>query len=379
MRKGVVCLIDSSNNTMPAQMAWFLAGEGDTSFTVRNVPLDCSPFRVGRMRESSLYLPYPSVSKIHAELFLKGADWFVRDMGSTNGTFLNGRRIDSDEPLQPRDMLHFANQEFRVGRMKQSNPAETRQEDSTKLIQAACQFDKLFDVGMAIPFYQPIVSLTGAGLIGYEVLGRSLLEGLKNPAEMFKIAAHLKQSGELSRLFRSLGVSTGQSFPGSPNLFLNTHPFELDDPQLLDSMRKLRAEAPTQPLTLEVHESAASSPAQMKALRAALNELDIRLAYDDFGAGQDRLLDLAEVPPDYLKFDARLIRDIHLAAPSRRQMVGVLVRLARELNIAALAEGVESREESEVCQALGFEYAQGFFYGRPAPLETHLRDSTPLG
>ena len=92
----------------------------------------------------------------------------------------------------------------------------------------------------------------------------------------------------------------------------------------------------------------------MKTLRAALNELDVRMAYDDFGAGQDRLLDLAEVPPDYLKFDARLIRDIHLAPPSRRQMVGVLVKMVRDLNIAPLAEGVESAEESETCQTLGF-------------------------
>jgi EAL domain-containing protein (putative c-di-GMP-specific phosphodiesterase class I) len=153
---------------------------------------------------------------------------------------------------------------------------------------------------------------------------------------------------------------------------LNTHPRELADPKLLVSLRNLREQSPGQPLTLEVHESAVTGPEMMKDLRAALKELDVKLAYDDFGAGQDRLLDLAEVPPDYLKFDARLIRDIHLASPSRQQMVSVLVKLVRDLQIAPLAEGVETREESDACQALGFEYAQGYFYGRPAPATEHL-------
>ena len=305
---------------------------------------------------------------------LQDDGWRVRDLGSTNGTSLNGRRIERDEPLCAGDVLHFANLEYRVGCLRQSNNLATRCEEPSPLIFAACQFDKLFDAGVAVPYFQPIVSLTGEGLIGYEVLGRSILDGLRSPAEMFGMAARLKQSGELSRHFRTLGVTTGLTLPGSPNLFLNTHPFELDDPQLLVSMRELRAAAPAQPITLEIHESAITSTGMMKTLRAALNELDVRMAYDDFGAGQDRLLDLAEVPPDYLKFDARLIRDIHLAPPSRRQMVGVLVKMVRDLNIAPLAEGVESAEESETCQTLGFEYAQGFYYGRPAPVTDHLTE-----
>jgi EAL domain-containing protein (putative c-di-GMP-specific phosphodiesterase class I) len=365
----------AAGNVLPAPprpSVWFLAGEGDGS-TVRHISLNTSPFSVGRLKASALYLGAASVSKCHAELYREGDDWYVRDLGSTNGTFVNDRRIAEPERLTVGDVLHFAHQEFRVGRAWKSNPSDSN--GPGPLAEDACQFDKLFDEGIAVPYFQPIVSLTGSGLLGYEVLGRSLLDGLRNPAEMFKIAARLKQTGELSRHFRSLGVATGQMLPGTPNLFLNTHPYEIDDPQLLVSMHKLRAESPGQPLTLEVHESAVTSPELMKKLRASLKELDIRLAYDDFGSGQDRLLDLAEVPPDYLKFDACLIRDIHLAPASRRQMVSALVNLVRDLKIVPLAEGIETFEESEVCRALGFEYAQGFFYGRPAPADSHLLTS----
>ena len=106
----------------------------------------------------------------------------------------------------------------------------------------------------------------------------------------------------------------------------------------------------------------------MRKLREALDGLSIQLAYDDFGAGQARLVDLIEVPPDYLKFDICLVRDIHKAGEPRRQMLETLVRMAHDLGVAVLAEGVECQAEGDVCSQLGFDFAQGYHYGKPAPI-----------
>ena len=106
----------------------------------------------------------------------------------------------------------------------------------------------------------------------------------------------------------------------------------------------------------------------MQTLQESLQELDIRFAYDDFGAGQARLAELVVARPDYLKFDISLIRDIDNADESRRRMMDSLVRMVRDLGINALAEGIETAAEAEACIDLGFEYAQGYYYGRPAPL-----------
>ena len=92
------------------------------------------------------------------------------------------------------------------------------------------------------------------------------------------------------------------------------------------------------------------------------------MAYDDFGAGQARLIDLIEVPPDYLKFDICLVRDIHNGSEQRRGMLETLVRMAHDLGVAVLAEGIECEAEGQVCHRLGFDYAQGYHYGRPAAL-----------
>ena len=97
----------------------------------------------------------------------------------------------------------------------------------------------------------------------------------------------------------------------------------------------------------------------------------MRLAFDDFGAGQARLCELAEVRPDYLKFDREMIRDIHIS-PQRQQMLAHLVQLVIELGVTPLAEGIETAEEGETCRQMGFRLAQGFYYGRPAPVPTYL-------
>ena len=79
-----------------------------------------------------------------------------------------------------------------------------------------------------------------------------------------------------------------------------------------------------------------------------------------------------EVPPDFLKFDIGLVRNIQNATAERQKMLGSLVQMVKELGIAALAEGIELPEEHEVCSEIGFEYAQGYLYGRPALPKTFV-------
>ena len=129
----------------------------------------------------------------------------------------------------------------------------------------------------------------------------------------------------------------------------------------------MRENWPDQALTLEIHESAVTKGAGLAELQSLLKRLDIKLAYDDFGVGQSRLNDLAEVAPDYVKFDMSLIRDIDSATPQRQQVVATLVQMVHNLGITSLAEGVETAGEDETCRQMGFDLGQGYLYGRPAP------------
>src|SRR4029079_10313598 len=126
------------------------------------------------------------------------------------------------------------------------------------------------------------------------------------------------------RMLRLTELSTS-SVTLLPHLFLNTHPAELTDfKPLLLSLRDIRNLRPQQSLTLEVHEAAAVDSNTMKMLRLALDDLGMKLAFDDFGAGQARLTELVEARPDYVKFDRKLVCEIDKGGTIRQQMVGSL-------------------------------------------------------
>ena len=135
----------------------------------------------------------------------------------------------------------------------------------------------------------------------------------------------------------------------------------------MTSLEQVRLEAPDLSITLEIHEAAVTDLRQMRELRHQLTDLGMKLTYDDFGAGQARLLELVEVPPDYLKFDAALIANIHEAPIAKQRLVESLAKMVQEIGVACLAEGVENKEEQEICGQMGFALAQGYLFGKPAP------------
>jgi EAL domain-containing protein (putative c-di-GMP-specific phosphodiesterase class I) len=144
---------------------------------------------------------------------------------------------------------------------------------------------------------------------------------------------------------------------------------ELELPGLVESMEELRAFAPNVDLVLEIHETALAQADYIIWLRSRLMRINIGLAYDDFGAGQARLFELAEAPPHYLKFDRRFITGIDEAPDSRQRLLASLVAAARELLVRTIAEGVETAQEADACTRAGFTHAQGYYFGRPGPVE----------
>jgi EAL domain-containing protein (putative c-di-GMP-specific phosphodiesterase class I) len=350
------------------ETAWCLvAGAGQTG-APRHVRVHTTPFTVGRRPEMNLTLSCSSVSGRHAELIFDGEALWVRDLKSTNGTFVNGSAIESATELKPGDYVQFAKVVFRVGQETIMSNSHTQLGASADEALALIQFDKLISQRNVTPFFQPIVSVTDGARVGFEVLARSRLFGLQTPAAMFSAAQVLELEGELSRMCRTEGLVAAGQLHSPRILFLNTHPCELADlAKLGSSLTELRTMYPAQPIALEVHEAAITDDKAMRELSAVLAGLEMLLAYDDFGAGQARFVELVEVPPHYLKFDMKLIQGIHAASAARQQMLATLVHMARDLGIRALAEGVECQAESDTCHQMGFELGQGFHFGRPAP------------
>jgi EAL domain-containing protein (putative c-di-GMP-specific phosphodiesterase class I) len=275
------------------------------------------------------------------------------------------------------DLIQFADMPFRLGLQSGRSDSRTIQEDVCDSALGLVQFDNLVKDRAIVPYFQPVIDLHSNGTIAYEILARSRLIGLETPAAMFRTAAQLNMEHELSRLMRIEGVRTSAMFPAPPHVFVNTHPVELADEGFLEAMGALRRLAPSQQITVEIHEAAVTNVSTMKEIQVCLDSLEMRLAFDDFGAGQGRLFELAEIRPTYLKFDRQMIHDIHQASHDRQQMLESLVRLVTELGVIPLAEGVECAEEGNVYAQMGFVLAQGYHFGRPAPVAAYtLPEST---
>ena len=68
---------------------------------------------IGRVEDNSFQLAEPSVSSHHCEILLRGNDVFVKDLNSTNGTFINGQRA-AESPLKPGQVLRLGVVEMRL-------------------------------------------------------------------------------------------------------------------------------------------------------------------------------------------------------------------------------------------------------------------------
>lgn len=364
----------SSKTESPAAVAssqWSLVGAINPGAAPAQITVHSAKFQIGRRSDLHLCIPRGSVSKVHAELVNADSMLFVRDLHSTNGTYVNGLRIESDTPLGNGDILQFADAEFRVVCTEQAQVDCTIASSPSEWQWAVSSINNLISERQLIPFYQPIVDIQTGATLGYEVLVRSAIERLRSPYDMFQAAALLGVETRLSVLSREMGLLDAEKLSSPSMLFLNTHPAEHDGKGLIASLENLLSIRSDLPLVLELHEAAITDLGQMRELRSELSRLGIGLAFDDFGAGQSRLVELAEIAPDYLKFDIGLIRDIQ-HSPPRQQLISSILGISHDLGIKCLAEGIEQTEEAAVCRDLGFSLAQGYFYARPDRLEKFL-------
>jgi EAL domain-containing protein (putative c-di-GMP-specific phosphodiesterase class I) len=333
--------------------------------------LDHFPFCIGRSASAHYCINSRHVSNNHAEIHNRGEELIIRDPGSTNGTFVNGQRI-KEAVLSHGDIVHIAHKEFRFVQDSTFTPVQdvvvTDQRSGplpASVIQNSALIKELLAKQNVLTLFQPIVDPRTNEIIGFEALGRGTHDKLSaSPVELFTIAAACNLAADLSRLFRRKALQAAACLPSAARIFLNLHPSELINHTLARTLDTLTEGQGQRQIVLELHEEAVSSPVEMVKLREQLGRLGIELAYDDFGVGQSRLTELAEAPPDYIKLDKSLIRDLHLA-PARQELVGALARVSTDLGIRVIAEGIEMPDEANICLRLGCHFVQGYFFGRP--------------
>lgn len=335
------------------------------------------PFRLGRSPAADCVLYSRHVSSEHTEIYVADNQFRLRDLGSTNGTFLNGQLV-LEAPLTHGDIIHVAKTELRFGHepvvaAERGDDCLTERTACTathSVIRTREHLREMLKLKRARAVFQPIVFLSSRRMMGYEVLARGDHPCLNSsPAELLRLAAECNLAVELSEMFRSVAVHDATRLPRRAFVFVNLHPSEMTSASLIPSLISLKTGFPDdRQLVLEVHEAAVTDPKAMIRLREQLDELGIGLAYDDFGAGQSRLKEFADVPPDFIKLDMSLIRGIDHSV-ARQDLVRALVHFGNELGVGTIAEGIETEEEAAWCRMIGCQFGQGYLFGRPQPVD----------
>ncbi len=358
---------------------WYLEGYLGNANSLSRVHINHFPFQVGRQSGLGFTVPSDSVSRFHAEINRAESGLTVVDYGSTNGTFVNRDPLIREmiTPLNHGDIVHFGDFEVRlivektVVHSAVDNSAMTVvgiEGLSDQLPTGYHEMQELIRDEAVVPFFQPIVAAADDSIHAYEILGRGRHEKLsESPGPLFMIAESFDLAVNLSELFREKGVSKAAEIGPGRKFFLNIHPDEhYDNDRLLRQMASLREAHPEVDLVLESHEESAPDLDGIKEMIKVLESIDVEFAYDDFGAGQARLLELVEAPANYLKFDIAMVRGIDQAPAAKREMVASLIEQAKNVGTLTLAEGLDREEEVVACKELGFDYIQGFYFGKPA-------------
>jgi EAL domain-containing protein (putative c-di-GMP-specific phosphodiesterase class I) len=211
--------------------------------------------------------------------------------------------------------------------------------------------------------FQPQIDPASGQILGAEALAR--WDGADSADELFARATAARLAERLSRLVQSKALHMAAAWDGplrGLNLSINLLAADLARPGYAQWLLDEVAAAGIDPrrLTVEITESALIEDSAAVAERlATLREAGIRIAVDDFGTGYASLAWLTSLPLDALKIDRGLIADI-VGGSRDRIVVKAMIRLARELDLKVVVEGVESTAQLTLLAEWGCDLYQGF-------------------
>lgn len=239
-----------------------------------------------------------------------------------------------------------------------------------EMMRSYISLQKIISQGSIVTFFQPIVSLQDMDILGYEALTRGPEDsGFDDPEVLFSYAENTNLILELERLCRRNALKSAQALHLDRKLFLNSSARAvLDSDFTPDHIAEFVAELglDKRNVVLEITERIAIQEWDTfkKVLRQFRNH-GFKIAVDDIGAGYSSLQAIAELEPDFLKFDVSLVRNINESL-IKRGLLETLVALSHKIRAQLIAEGVETKLEFQTLRSLGVTLGQGYYFASPA-------------
>ncbi len=217
-------------------------------------------------------------------------------------------------------------------------------------------------------FYQPVRDLGAERVRYYESLVRIVSDNeLLPPSEIFPLVEARRLESELDRaILRRILTDLGNGKPPlKTGISINISGPTIVLPEICEWLRPFRDYMQDYYFVVEITETALIT--QLGAAQdnlSTLQHMGFSIALDDFGSGYSSLRYLASMPVDIVKFDISLVHS--LRELPQRHIVLSLAKMIEKVGYALVAEGIEDREMLELVRKSGFQYAQGYYLGRPS-------------
>ena len=311
------------------------------------------------------------LASLRAPIHLAGREVFAST--SIGIAYVDKRYENSSEVFRDADTAMYRAK--RGGGMRYELFHETMHENALAALRLQMDLRGAIDRKEFVLYYQPLVDLRNGRAYGLEALVRweHPERGLVLPGDFIPIAEETGLivaigSWVLHEAFRQVRL-WHDAAPGRKALTLsvNVSSRQLFDPRFFLELEQALADSGLDPRTLilEITETIFLEHAQdFGALLERIRALGIRFALDDFGTGYSSLSYLERFRFDILKIDQSFVARL-LSTPATREIVRLIVGLARALDIAVVAEGVELPEQWAALREYGCSRAQGFYFSPP--------------
>jgi len=223
-------------------------------------------------------------------------------------------------------------------------------------------------------FYQPQLNLADGRLIGAEALirWRHPVRGLVSPAAFMPVVNTSPISERIAEWVLQTACAKAAAWERagrSIRVGVNLSPSQFRSGELANSVASALARTGLSPTNLELEftEDILLHDEQV-ALKTFLKiqELGVRIVFDDFGTGYASLSYLKKFPLDGLKIDQSFVFGL-LVNPDDAAIVSSTIGLSKQLGLSVIAEGIEDRATADLLDRMGCAEGQGYFFGRPVP------------
>ena len=285
------------------------------------------------------------------------------DLSGRFRSFVGAGRIRFDSKYRLERLIYRGIQEARDQVTRKTVKAEIR---GGELLQDAIARRDIF------PVFQPVFDLASGEMIGMEALSRGPRGSEFESGEtLFSLAERTELLVPLERVCRQRSLEAAAYANPKQQIFLNLSPAAASDPEFLGPLFQEQVQSlgiEPDRIVLEITERTyAVYEGLFREVLSKFRQQNFRIAVDDVGTGYSNLSSLAEIEPDYLKFDNVFVRGIDRRRV-KQDLLEALMSFARKMKTKVIAEGIESKEELKVLQTLGVPYGQGFLLARPMPL-----------